>query len=412
MKYTRESFIQKIGLKNPPDAFGTDFEYDFEQFEKSGTYFLEESFLDEVQQKYGFFPTKFDFVKKSAKLIRENETASLYAYLLERMLARRERNTYCKLFETKITQDEEYDLALEMAPFFALTAHFPKAIDNLRKKQVPEDMISRSVLHALEGAILASSSSFGRDGFNISTYFSWNQRHLDNKLLTVGVLNFEMRDKFTDTVAVLRNKAGDIKYLAKNVEISTEGYYIGTEGQTDVAYFADYVETDGYYEGYPVDSETCKVIPDKARFCKDEWYTALTATDSVINVHIPKNADITPENCEASYRKVLEIFGRLFPDFVPKAFMCSSWMIDPQLKGMLKPDSKILSFQSKYTKFAQKATGLGVLKFVFNKPSGVKVNYEELDESTSLQRILKKHYIDGKYIYAQGGLFFLDQIER
>ena len=34
---------------------------------------------------------------------------------------------------------------------------------------------------------------------------------------------------------------------------------------------------------------------------------------------------------------------------------------------------------------------------------------EELCEDTSLQRAVKAHYLGGKYIYAQGGMFFPEE---
>ena len=35
--------------------------------------------------------------------------------------------------------------------------------------------------------------------------------------------------------------------------------------------------------------------------------------------------------------------------------------------------------------------------------------HRDLCEDTSLQRAVKAHYLDGKYIYAQGGLFFPEE---
>jgi hypothetical protein len=49
-----------------------------------------------------------------------------------------------------------------------------------------------------------------------------------------------------------------------------------------------------------------------------------------------------------------------------------------------------------------KSGGTDVYSFLFKKP--VEKN-EDLCEDTSLQRAVKAHYLSGKYIYAQGGVF-------
>lgn len=62
----------------------------------------------------------------------------------------------------------------------------------------------------------------------------------------------------------------------------------------------------------------------------------------VLNVHIPKGADLSQRS--ESYRQALVFFG------VDEAVAtCHSWLLSPALKPLLSPASRILAFQSEYT---------------------------------------------------------------
>ena len=129
----------------------------------------------------------------------------------------------------------------------------------------------------------------------------------------------------------------------------------------------------------------------------------LSFEDSVINVHIPSAVSFSYENMEASYSRCARIVKECFPSFKPKAFACFSWLMDPQLRNMLKPESNILKFQSKYMRFPQITQGKAVHTFLFKKPVD---KIEDWGEDTSLQRKVKQHYLNGNYIYEPGGVFF------
>ncbi|HOJ10622.1 MAG TPA: hypothetical protein PK733_08515, partial [Clostridiales bacterium] len=81
-----------------------------------------------------------------------------------------------------------------------------------------------------------------------------------------------------------------------------------------------------------------------------------------------------------------------------------SWMMDYQLRQFLSENSGIVRFQHRYLLYPRFTTGKAVFTFVFNKPFIEKL--EDLPEDTSLLHAIKYHYLNGKYIYEQGGVFF------
>ena len=54
--------------------------------------------------------------------------------------------------------------------------------------------------------------------------------------------------------------------------------------------------------------------------------------------------------------------------------------------------------------YPNKTEGKSVFTFIFLKPEDTKL--QELPEDTRLMRAVKKHYLDGGFIYEHGGLFF------
>jgi len=106
--------------------------------------------------------------------------------------------------------------------------------------------------------------------------------------------------------------------------------------------------------------------------------------------------------CLESYERAKQIFEDFYSDIDFKAYFCHSWLLDPQLKQMLKPESNILKFMSRYMLYPyEESDNDDIFMFVFTEPFN---SYEELPETTSLMRALKKHYISGDYIYVCGGI--------
>jgi len=69
----------------------------------------------------------------------------------------------------------------------------------------------------------------------------------------------------------------------------------------------------------------------------------------VVHVHIPEGEPLDPKACEAAFRRAEELFPLAFPDALPTAFVCDSWLLDPVLPELLRPESNIARFQQGFT---------------------------------------------------------------
>ena len=406
---SRQSFLNRLGIQEMPALYGKNFDTVMKEYDQCGVWFLTDAFLEQIQIDFSMFSEKYEFVKDSLERVRSHALLARHSLLLYHMLNDRAPGEIITP-ALAVPPTEEDRAAYEMSAFFAQLAFAPKMADFFRAHNVPEEVLLVTIRDTFDGALHNYSKLFRRDGFEADRIFRWNQRLIDGTILHIGILNFEMRKKFVESAIVLRNNAGEFAVLVHDQPISANGIVAGSAGASDTAFFGALTETDDYYEGYPIDTRNAVASSDKKRYSKREWDLFIGENDPVISVHIPPSREFTPENMEAAYADCLRILENSFPEYKPRAFYCHSWLMDPQLREMMRPTSNILAFQEKYLRFPNPSDGTAVLTFLFDDPT-VK-NWEDLPENSSLQRKVKAHYLQGNFIYEPCGFFPFDAIKR
>lgn len=134
----------------------------------------------------------------------------------------------------------------------------------------------------------------------------------------------------------------------------------------------------------------------------------LAPEDDVINFHIPRKTDLSPEKVRKAYSEARKIVARCYPDYAPKILNCSSWLMDPTLTNLLGEESRISQFAAPYLRYPNKSAGKEIFSFVF-RPDDAK-DLSKLSEGTTLERKLKEMYLQGKFVYAYTGFLPFDRI--
>lgn len=122
--------------------------------------------------------------------------------------------------------------------------------------------------------------------------------------------------------------------------------------------------------------------------------------EPTLSIHIPSDADISSENCTSSFKDASDFFNSYFPDFQYKHMSCFSWLLSPNLKQVLREDSKILQFQRMFQIVEEHPDDKDYIKWVFGKRD---IEVSQLPENTSLQRNVKRYMLDGKNIGSGSG---------
>ncbi|MGH4027545.1 acyltransferase domain-containing protein [Actinomycetota bacterium Odt1-20B] len=127
--------------------------------------------------------------------------------------------------------------------------------------------------------------------------------------------------------------------------------------------------------------------------------------DPCLNLHIPDYlGPLSPEACDQSLARAREFFARHYPQRRYPVAVCHSWLLDPQLRDQLPPESNIIRFQGRF-RTARRETepdDQGPVAFVFGDPE---LPVAELPRRTRLERAVGDHLRAGGHWYGGHGWF-------
>lgn len=369
-------------------------------FDEKDTAFLDEDYMRSISRKYKVLGKDEDECIAKALKIKENEAALAFFNLAVKFLDWADGDVEKSLMLT-VPDSEEGEDELDMLPMAVLFTQMDKS----RERYLAMGMSEEDAMMHMEAygkSFIKSSNLMQRSGLN-RMYFNWLCIYLGAGLVTVSGFNFEMK-KNPATAVFIRNKAtGKLLALSFNQKIHKSGNVFMSAGCTDEegSFIAEYKESDEEFKGYPINEKgLCE--KDEKCYKKSRWEKVLSPGDDVISFHIPKNADLTPANLDKVFSEGIKKVKEYYRDKSVRCIICGSWLLSPQLWDIMNEKSNIVAFGKRFTLAPMRSAGKDVFSFVF--PPGIK-NYEELPENTTLERGLKKLYLEGKYLYTFYGAF-------
>ena len=126
--------------------------------------------------------------------------------------------------------------------------------------------------------------------------------------------------------------------------------------------------------------------------------------ENVIDLHIPSDADLSAAAVNDSFKQADHFFREYYSDYQYEKYTCNSWLMSPALKPLLSENSKILSFQKRFTVIQENKEDKDFIEWLFQVP--VNTDYEKLPTKTSLQRKAKELLLDGGTIGSAFGIMW------
>lgn len=215
-----------------------------------------------------------------------------------------------------------------------------------------------------------------------------------------------MRGAYAELQQILGEDKDGIKMLACMLKASADIYEHYKENSiSDDIYFA----TMSCYPRFVL--ETFR-LTDRLEFDRGWWTTRQAGghlfrigeleyerkpigDKCVIGIHVPSDADFSPDAVADSLQRAREFFAVFYPELAEGEFRCHSWLLDCQLKDMLDESSNIRSFQNRFAIFDQGEIGCDFMQWLYNTQTD---RLSDLPEHTSLQRNMKKHLLAGGVI--------------
>jgi len=395
-------FMNKIGCQKWPARWEEFFEETLEDFEKNGCELLNPDYYDKLHNKYGILNEFLEAYKLAAKEISKNKDLSIYLHLWKRAMKDRDKimeDVYS--YSLPAVPEGLDEIAVNMLCGLAICSQMDYCYDFLTSRNIPKNMADEIMNMPEGGAKRYFERNGGKYGYSL---FNWFQLAVDAKLYNINRLQIEIFCPFEFNVKVYGNNNGKYITLADGLDVHESGHILGTLYFEDDknSWRAEITEDDKYICGYSFGEDTL-IKKELIKLSKNEWKELLRKDDPVVNLHIPAKGKFTPEIVDESLRDIKDFLKTYFPDYKYKAFACCSWFFDPQNETLLPPESNILRFAKRFTRFTHKDWGKSAFSFVYNMDNPV---IEELPENTSLQRAMKKHFLSGKTIYNVGGYFF------
>ncbi|MBQ2877057.1 MAG: hypothetical protein IJE25_08605 [Clostridia bacterium] len=100
---------------------------------------------------------------------------------------------------------------------------------------------------------------------------------------------------------------------------------------------------------------------------------SISKGDTCYFVHVPSGEPLTEEACLASYKTALEFFTKYYGVENMMCF-CYSWLLQPWLDGVLKPDTNIIKFKNSFKLIETIPSIPHTFRFIFMK------QYDSLDD--------------------------------
>ena len=392
-------FIKNLGGETFEKLFSNLYVRVKSECETEGVFFLSEDYIRAVQEKTDAYPRILSLLIEEAKKIEKDASAKEYALFVFRAMQDR------ALFHKNI---KHFELPVGKYPLFAFLCLIPM-IENthraLSDKGLDKDIILATV-RQYEECVFIYERRFDRLGMN-KRYFDWLQHYVDCEILNVNRLRFEIH-RLSEPVYMLRDsESGEDILVMGEGDFNSDGLYSDTPPKKETAFTAVFTENEREYIAFPV-SRGGRAEGKPRSYPKDRYKIVIGKGDYVLSVHIPVEGELSLEATRESYKRANEVFGRFYPELDFKGFCCYSWMMSPELSLYMKPESRVLGFASQYERFPIHTEGEDVLNFVFYLKFKT---YEDLAEDTSLQRKLKRLYLDGGRLYEYGGIFARDKIK-
>lgn len=111
---------------------------------------------------------------------------------------------------------------------------------------------------------------------------------------------------------------------------------------------------------------------------------------NALSIHIPDfMGPMDHDACSASIEWASRFFPTYFPDWPVEFGTCWSWLLDPQLKGILKPESNIIRYQDRFTiAESSEDSSDSVMQFVFGRHVR---DIDTIHPTSSLERGVIEH---------------------
>ncbi len=259
----------------------------------------------------------------------------------------------------------------------------------------------------LKGTIgIYKSAHDGYPGHTKSQLY-WVRHYIDGRLFRIGRFEF-MEQGFPEhyKISVYKSRISGqvIALAAAGVDCSADGLVMYADQAPETAAFTtSFFQDKTCAVGNPVSPEGF-ILDCTVKLILSEWECVLAPGDFAPGIHIPGGGKMSLEVCRQSLADAHEFYKKYFPRKTVKAFVCGSWIFNPDLERVL-PESNLAKFMRQIYLFPMLSTGKDGLFFIFGKDYG---DISQYPRDNSVRRAMLSIFDEGKRLRV-GGMFYLPE---
>lgn len=352
--------------------------------------------IDSLEQEWGFFGKYYEVVKETAATINADPIRSVWV----KVAAKFAYDNPTPIARTVPVPKADGTAVTDLLPLHILLPQVPAAIAEYRRRGFDDSEI-RSLMAGFRGGIRIVESQVGRPQVN-TLYFGWLHHYSKVEIFNTEGFQFELRKLPNDAMWIRNKKDGQVLcVMCRGIFDCTGTQAKGSKNYEDPQdpFTVTFSEDDEKFVGHGVYDN--KVSTQAREYLKTEWECVARPGDNCMSLHIPRKADITMPALDKAVASAKKIMTERFADLGGSEIYCSSWLLDPMHGVILGPDAKMTKFMERFVKHPIRNAGTSPFGYVF--PVGVK-DMTTLPENTTLQRGMKKLYVEGGCIYGYAGL--------
>ncbi|MFH1568475.1 MAG: acyltransferase domain-containing protein, partial [Gemmatimonadota bacterium] len=210
-----------------------------------------------------------------------------------------------------------------------------------RQRGIPEE-VSRANISHFPVSLERYRDLCGQVGV-LPRVLYWLRHHVRGDLYRLGRLEYMAKPFRGRLVAWRHRRSRAVVALASaGARFDAEGILVADD--EPAAWTAGLDQTPDTVTGTPI-SPRGHAENRVLTLRRDAWEVALSPDDPVLEVHIPAGGGMTPAACRDSMQRALDFFPRYFPERPFVGFACASWILNPQLETIYRPDSNMVLWQ-------------------------------------------------------------------
>lgn len=318
---------------------------------ENGTLEWEESYLTEVNEILRLDKKAMSEMRRAAALVRGHAgLRGLIAECRERIIGGADtefeaivRDVEGALLEHLPLLESEMGRHREMFAALLVAAVLPWMAARYEERGIPQSVL----VDTMEDLSIWMRHTLHERGEWGLTNLAWLMNHLRLRLFRLGRLQFCLEKFDHPSVFIRRTVDGKLAAMADaGVVYRGDGQSDGANGREDPEsrWTSQFTREGGCFIGNPI-SSSGTALRETVGLSEAEWRQELCRGDTVLAVHIPEGSRMSLEECLDSLRQANTFYDRFFPDRPFRAFVCSSWLLDPQFQSILPPASNIVKFQ-------------------------------------------------------------------